>query len=311
VDSHAATSASQSQDEPQWTTQTSNRISTRHRHQPEKFDVDALIAPLLSEIAARRTPAARAQIEPEPRLAEAEPARPEPPPAPIEVAAATDSDVSSSDERKSDLDALATAFARIETPPISDELPPATAAPIVPERAETHETAPNASEAAPERTEAHQAAPIAAGPTVPVAPSAPVAPDEVDPMFFADDALIVPPPTPQQAERSAWIELVESLRQDIERLKAEREPEATAPPAPEPEPEPEPPRFVAAKTMSTVRRRPPAPPAPAPKPATKPAKPKPKRPAQDQWGLFDPDQCGFAALLAKLDEISARDESVR
>jgi hypothetical protein len=29
---------------------------------------------------------------------------------------------------------------------------------------------------------------------------------------------------------------------------------------------------------------------------------------QDQWGLFDPEQCGFAALLAKLDEIGARDD---
>ncbi len=29
-----------------------------------------------------------------------------------------------------------------------------------------------------------------------------------------------------------------------------------------------------------------------------------KKPAQDDWGLFDPDQCGFAALVAKLDEIT-------
>jgi CheY-like chemotaxis protein len=28
------------------------------------------------------------------------------------------------------------------------------------------------------------------------------------------------------------------------------------------------------------------------------------KPAQDDWGLFDPDQCGFAALVAKLDEIT-------
>jgi hypothetical protein len=28
---------------------------------------------------------------------------------------------------------------------------------------------------------------------------------------------------------------------------------------------------------------------------------------QDEWGFFDPDQCGFAALLAKLDEISDED----
>jgi hypothetical protein len=41
-----------------------------------------------------------------------------------------------------------------------------------------------------------------------------------------------------------------------------------------------------------------------------PQVPKPKRPAkkskpsQDEWGFFDPEQCGFAALLAKLDEIT-------
>jgi hypothetical protein len=29
---------------------------------------------------------------------------------------------------------------------------------------------------------------------------------------------------------------------------------------------------------------------------------------QDEWGFFDPQQCGFAALLAKLDEYSNADE---
>jgi hypothetical protein len=28
-----------------------------------------------------------------------------------------------------------------------------------------------------------------------------------------------------------------------------------------------------------------------------------RKPVQDEWGFFDPEQCGFAALLAKLDEI--------
>jgi len=27
------------------------------------------------------------------------------------------------------------------------------------------------------------------------------------------------------------------------------------------------------------------------------------KPAQDEWGMFDPDQCGSAALFAKLDAI--------
>ena len=126
---------------------------------------------------------------------------------------------------------------------------------------------------------------------------------EIDPMFFADDAMTVPPPTPAQAERSAWIELVESLRQDIERLKAERE-QPAAPPAPVEEA----PQLVAANPVSAVRRRPAAAVVQMPTPPARAPRPNPRRPVQDQWGLFDPEQCGFAALLAKLDEIGTRDE---
>jgi hypothetical protein len=32
-------------------------------------------------------------------------------------------------------------------------------------------------------------------------------------------------------------------------------------------------------------------------------------PAQDEWGFFDPDQCGFAALIEKLEEITDEDDS--
>jgi hypothetical protein len=32
------------------------------------------------------------------------------------------------------------------------------------------------------------------------------------------------------------------------------------------------------------------------------------KPIQDEWGFFDPEQCGFAALLAKLDEIIDTDD---
>jgi hypothetical protein len=28
------------------------------------------------------------------------------------------------------------------------------------------------------------------------------------------------------------------------------------------------------------------------------------RPIEDEWGFFDPERCGFSALLAKLDEIT-------
>jgi hypothetical protein len=120
-------------------------------------------------------------------------------------------------------------------------------------------------------------------------------------MFFADDAVNTLQ-TPAQAERSAWIELVGSLRQDIERLKAER-PQTEAPALEEK------PVSVVGRTLSTIRRRPAPPAADAESTASKLSRIRPThRPVQDQWGLFDPEQCGFAALLAKLDEIGARDD---
>ena len=33
------------------------------------------------------------------------------------------------------------------------------------------------------------------------------------------------------------------------------------------------------------------------------------KPLQDEWGFFDPEQCGFAALLAKLEEITDSTDS--
>lgn len=69
---------------------------------------------------------------------------------------------------------------------------------------------------------------------------------------------------------------------------------------------------------SAVVARPPAKqePAPEPVPVAKPGPPEPipnrkkkvgpskKKPVQDEWGFFDPDQCGFAALVAKLDDVT-------
>jgi hypothetical protein len=72
-------------------------------------------------------------------------------------------------------------------------------------------------------------------------------------------------------ERPDWVELIESLRVDVERRRSEQS-------------------------------------SGAPKPARK-APPAPTRPVQDEWGLFDPAQCGFAALLAKLDEITEANQS--
>ena len=70
-------------------------------------------------------------------------------------------------------------------------------------------------------------------------------------------------------ERPEWVQLVESLRIDVERRRSEQQPSV------------------------------------APNPARK----TPARPIQDEWGLFDPAQCGFAALLSKLDEITDAGDS--
>lgn len=107
------------------------------------------------------------------------------------------------------------------------------------------------------------------------APSEPAAPRPTP----ARSAAPLPTATSSEAaaKSSEWVELIESLRLDIERLK-------TTPSA-------EKPRAAAA---------------PKREPAAKPAKRVSKRaqPIQDEWGFFDPEQCGFAALLAKLDEIT-------
>jgi hypothetical protein len=46
-----------------------------------------------------------------------------------------------------------------------------------------------------------------------------------------------------------------------------------------------------------------------PKPQPNPAAPlRAPKPIQDEWGFFDPSQCGFSALIAKLDEIAEHED---
>ena len=99
---------------------------------------------------------------------------------------------------------------------------------------------------------------------------------------------------PQKPEppKPEWSSLIASLRQDIERLRGENQTPkaaATAPRAPLPEP-------IAARPRADVAPR-----------KTKPR----ERPIQDEWGFFDPEQCGFAALLAKLNEITGDETDAR
>lgn len=91
-------------------------------------------------------------------------------------------------------------------------------------------------------------------------------------------------PPAARREQPDWIELVASLRQDIERRRTEPPPAVPEPPAARP---------------ADSRK------AEAPVPVKKPTpSPKKSRPTQDEWGFFDPEQCGFSMLLAKLDEIT-------
>jgi len=86
-----------------------------------------------------------------------------------------------------------------------------------------------------------------------------------------------------------WAELVASLRQDIERRR--NQPAAAA---------------TTAAAAPAPRQH-----TPAPHVAEAPRKRR-STPVQDEWGFFDPQQCGFAALLAKLDEFSeAADDEIR
>jgi hypothetical protein len=111
----------------------------------------------------------------------------------------------------------------------------------------------------------------------------------------ATDAAPLPDPASAlSAEERYWVEIDIDSISDAPVLQVVEDAPAQAAAAAVPAQEP-----VAAKPARETK--------PAPKPA-KPAKaqkpqPKPK-PAQDEWGLFDPQQCGFAALLAKLDEIT-------
>ena len=95
----------------------------------------------------------------------------------------------------------------------------------------------------------------------------------------------MPAETPAlRTEQPDWIELVASLRQDLERRR-------TDPPAVAADP-------IAARPSGGGE-------ADAPRLAKKQkALAKKAKPVQDEWGFFDPEQCGFATLLAKLEEIT-------
>jgi hypothetical protein len=97
------------------------------------------------------------------------------------------------------------------------------------------------------------------------------------------DGMPVETPAPR-AEQPDWIELVTSLRQDLERRRTDPPAAGADPIAARPSDGSE------ADSRRRVRKQ-------------KPQTMQPK-PIQDEWGFFDPEQCGFSTLLAKLEEIT-------
>ena len=87
-----------------------------------------------------------------------------------------------------------------------------------------------------------------------------------------------------RAEQPDWIELVASLRQDLERRRIDPASAAVDPIAARPS-------DGGATEAHRVATK--------PRPVAKQTKP-----IQDEWGFFDPEQCGFSTLLAKLEEIT-------
>ena len=103
--------------------------------------------------------------------------------------------------------------------------------------------------------------------------------DEIDLTTELKDADGQPASTAVAAgSEREWVALIESLRHDVERLRVERAEKPVQKP------------HTAAGAPGRAK-------------AGKKAKP-----VQDEWGFFDPEQCGFAALLAKLDEVTEADE---
>jgi len=154
--------------------------------------------------------------------------------------------------------------------------------------------------------EAPTAPPLAAvRPKPPVhpaaAPLAAVAPPLALPLSPVVPLSAVPPPPLATVDtpKSEWVELIDSLRQDIERMRStppQPIPSRAPQPIPSRAPQPVEAPFVAVPSDDVVT-------APQPK-----RRAKTPHPIQDEWGFFDPEQCGFAALLAKLDEMTESGE---
>jgi hypothetical protein len=119
------------------------------------------------------------------------------------------------------------------------------------------------------------------------------------------------PAPPASAPAPDFSNVLTAIQRDLKQLQPERE-----------EPKPSAPKLIRRRRILESLPvlgpvEPPAAPSAAPptpiasrvKPLAKKAPPTaPQKPAVDEWGLFDPEQCGIAALIAKLDELNEEDE---
>jgi hypothetical protein len=146
------------------------------------------------------------------------------------------------------------------------------------------------------------------------------------PEFAAAEARPAPV-TPVLDDLKEWEDIVEALRRDAERLETRRPPASTGPGFASAEPAIQPaavhraageaaaaPATPAETATLTSTATPADTPTLAGTSAPDPAASKRRRkhaktaPPQDEWGFFDPDQCGFAALIEKLEEVADKDD---
>lgn len=118
-----------------------------------------------------------------------------------------------------------------------------------------------------------------------------------EPAASATPLIVEAEPEPDVFELPPADELWAQLTPGYARLMAPLEGPSMAKPRPRAPRVPRPPKAVRAKRAEAgagVPRR--------PRPRTAP-----DRPMQDEWGLYDPEQCGFAALLTRLEELADDD----
>ncbi len=236
---------------------------------------------------------ARTRSSDPPRLEAKAPAKP----SPVEAAAKTPARVEPATKPASRIEPSVRAAVRVE--PVAKPAPriePAAAARAAIRVEPAAKPAPPVE--FPSRTAVRVEAPRTKPPVVP-AGTPPVA---ANPPDQAAAPVVSAPPAAQ------WLEILTAIRRDIQELRAEHRAEAVAGEDSTVARAPGVARTKAAPSATaddasarSAKARKTQAPAPSQKPTRKRKRATP--PKQDEWGFFDPDQCGFAALLAKLEEI--------